>query len=194
MISKKISNIVYWLIRNGAIDEQEYELYEYAIYCLLLLCAPMIMAVVFGIIMNETLKGVIMIIPFMMIRKYSGGYHAKSIRVCLTISSILMCTFFIILKNIQVSIALNVITCFSALIIAIFSPIDSENRRLEDTEVKRFNKISIIITFFVLLIYWLIQLTTWRDYSVCFGLSLILTAILMMPCINKKARKMSFRS
>lgn len=194
MISKKVSNIVCWLIKNGAIDKDEYELYEYAIYSLLLLWTPMIIAIVFGIIMNEILKGVIMIIPFMLIRKYSGGYHAKSIRVCLTISSILMCTFFIILKNIQVSIAFNVITCFSALIIAIFSPVDSANRRLEDTEVKRFSKISIMISFFVLLIYWLIQLTTWRDYSVCFGLSLILTAILMIPCIDKKARKMSFRS
>ena len=194
MISNKVKGIVWWLINNGAINEEDYELYEYAIYSLFFLWSPMIMAIIFGMILKITIKAIIFIIPFMLIRKYSGGYHAKNISVCLVSSCILMIIFLIILKYIKVSIALNVITCFSALIIAIFSPVDSENRRLEDAEAKRFNKISIIITFFVLLVYWLIQLTTWRDYSACFGLSLILTAILMIPCINKKAGKMSFRS
>lgn len=194
MISNKVKGIVGWLINNGAINEEDYELYEYAIYSLFFLWSPMIMAIIFGMILKITIKAIIFIIPFMLIRKYSGGYHAKNISVCLVSSCILMIMFLIILKYIKVSIVLDVTTCFSALIIAIFSPVDSANRRLEDTEVKRFSKISIMISFFVLLIYWLIQLTTWRDYSVCFGLSLILTAILMIPCIDKKARKMSFRS
>lgn len=194
MISNKVKGIVWWLINNGAINEEDYELYEYAIYSLFFLWSPMIMAIIFGMILKITIKAIIFIIPFMLIRKYSGGYHAKNISVCLVSSCILMIMFLIILKYIKVSIVLDVTTCFSALIIAIFSPVDSANRRLEDTEVKRFSKISIIITFFVLLVYWLIQLTTWRDYSACFGLSLILTAILMIPCIDKKARKMSFRS
>jgi accessory gene regulator B len=194
MISNKVKGIVGWLINNGAINEEDYELYEYAIYSLFFLWSPMIMAIIFGMILKITIKAIIFIIPFMLIRKYSGGYHAKNISVCLVSSCILMIMFLIILKYIKVSIVLDVTTCFSALIIAIFSPVDSANRRLEDTEVKRFSKISIIITFFVLLVYWLIQLTTWRDYSACFGLSLILTAILMIPCIDKKARKMSFRS
>lgn len=194
MISNKVKGIVWWLINNGAINEEDYELYEYAIYSLFFLWSPIIMAIIFGMILKITIKAIIFIIPFMLIRKYSGGYHAKNISVCLVSSCILMIMFLIILKYIKVSIVLDVTTCFSALIIAIFSPVDSANRRLEDTEVKRFSKISIIITFFVLLVYWLIQLTTWRDYSACFGLSLILTAILMIPCIDKKARKMSFRS
>lgn len=194
MISNKVKGIVGWLINNGAINEEDYELYEYAIYSLFFLWSPMIMAIIFGMILKITIKAIIFIIPFMLIRKYSGGYHAKNISVCLVSSCILMIMFLIILKYIKVSIVLDVTTCFSALIIAIFSPVDSANRRLEDAEVKRFSKVSIIITFFVLLVYWLIQLTTWRDYSACFGLSLILTAILMIPCIDKKARKMSFRS
>ena len=61
-----------WLIRCGAIDEMDRELYEYAVYSFIFLIAPLAIILTFGIIMDRVLESIIIIITFMCVRKFSG--------------------------------------------------------------------------------------------------------------------------
>ncbi len=63
-MQKYAGTIITWLICQQAIQEQDRELYTYALYNMVLL-----------------------IIPFMMLRKFSGGFHAKTPLRCMAISS-----------------------------------------------------------------------------------------------------------
>lgn len=75
--------ITTWLIRQGAIKEGERELYEYAAHSFFLAIAPFAYALVIGGILGELNVSLILVIPFVVIRKYSGGFHAKREWTCL---------------------------------------------------------------------------------------------------------------
>ncbi|GLG04480.1 hypothetical protein DXB59_17460 [Ruminococcus sp. OM05-10BH] len=81
--------IVTWMIDNGSIDEEEREIYEYAIQSLKLLIMPVFYAVFMGYILQEWRITACFVFVFAIVRKFSGGYHAKTE---------LQCTFFSILS------------------------------------------------------------------------------------------------
>ena len=90
-------HVATWLIRCGAIDEMDRELYEYAVYSLIFLIAPLAIILTFGIMMDRVLESIIIIIPFMCVRKFSGGFHAKHVWVCIlcSCSVLFMCVYMV---------------------------------------------------------------------------------------------------
>ena len=74
------SVIVSWLIKKGAVSAEDRELYEYALTSAVMLISPLLLSLVIAAIMGVPLNGLILVIPFMTIRKYSGGFHSKRLR------------------------------------------------------------------------------------------------------------------
>ena len=69
--------VVDWMIRQKVINEKEKELYGYALYSVGLLILPLLFAVGIGFILGSMKSGIALVVPFMILRKYSGGYHAN---------------------------------------------------------------------------------------------------------------------
>ncbi len=86
-MQKYAGTIITWLICQQAIQERDRELYTYALYNMVLLIIPLGLAVMFGWIIGNIRQAIVMIIPFMMLRKFSGGFHAKTPLRCMAISS-----------------------------------------------------------------------------------------------------------
>ena len=78
-----------WMIRCKVINESEKELYQYALYSAILQIIPLLLAAGIGFCFGSMRCGIIMILPFMILRKYSGGFHAKRLEFCLLGSSLL---------------------------------------------------------------------------------------------------------
>lgn len=125
-----------WLIKCGAIPETDRELYEYAIYSILLSLSPMLLALAIGALFGSAVQGVLTITPFVILRKFSGGYHAKSARVCFISSSLLLVLCIFLSSVIKCDIKLLVATILSAISLAYFSPLENENRLLSREEQK----------------------------------------------------------
>lgn len=183
MVKRIISRIVKWLIDNDEIEQDDYELYEFAIYSLIFTWSPLILAIVIGIIMEIPIKAIIMIIPFMIIRKFSGGYHINNPKVCFCVSCFLMIIFIGAIKSIKTGFYFDVMVYMSVALIVCKSPIDSEKRKLLESEKKRFKCISRNISIILLLIYLVVKYLNSHTYAVCIGLSLILTGLLMLPYV-----------
>lgn len=183
--------VVNWLVRNEAVEESERELYEYAVQSLSMLIAPLFMAAGIGWLFGEFKMSFVLILPFMVLRKYSGGYHAKKQRICMIISSLLLALCFASAKFLTVGPALTIGVICAAICLAIFSPVDSENRRLSKEEQRDFGKVArILVTIFVTLYMALILLK--KDTSAVYlALGIILPAVLQLPCILKKERKLN---
>ena len=79
-----------WMIRCKVINESEKELYQYALYSAILQIIPLLLAGGIGFCFGSMRCGIIMILPFIILRKYSGGFHAKRLRFCLVESSLLL--------------------------------------------------------------------------------------------------------
>lgn len=70
-----------WMIRCKVINESEKELYQYALYSAILQIIPLLLAGGIGFCFGSMRCGIIMILPFIILRKYSGGFHAKRLRI-----------------------------------------------------------------------------------------------------------------
>lgn len=125
--------IINWLIKSKAIKDDERELYEYALNSMVLLLSPAIISITIGCIMGIPVNGIFMVMPFLFLRKFSGGYHARHAWTCFVGSSILVTLFLWISTKINSGILLYVVTVISVVELCVFSPIQSGNRNIEGT-------------------------------------------------------------
>lgn len=189
MISKCADAVTDWLISCDAVENKDKELYRYALYSIFLSVSPIFMAIGIGLCLGCVWQSVTIIIPFMLIRKFSGGYHAKHSWSCLIGSSFLLLLCIVLSFQIEFGWMLECVTLGAAVSLIYFSPIDNENRELSKGECKRYKKIAaiLVISFlFTKQIFFFCQLCT---YSICISLGIILSAGLQIPCIFKKFGK-----
>lgn len=69
-----------FLVAQGVVSEEEREVYEYGIYSLGIKWLPIMLFLLAAQMAGTLLDGFIMLFAFMKIRKYSGGYHASSLK------------------------------------------------------------------------------------------------------------------
>lgn len=189
--------ITAWLIRHEAIKEGQRELYEYAVHSFFLGIAPLIYAVIIGGIAGELKVSVTLTIPFMMIRKFSGGFHAKKEWVCLVSSCLLLYGCILAASHLRHTIVFSIFVLMGVICLMAFSPVDSENRRLEPDEKNLRKRDAAIISLIFYAVYLVLMLSGKERYAICIGVGILLTVGLQMPCVlqkmTKKAKKLSFR-
>lgn len=137
--------IVAWLIDSGSIDEEEREIYEYAIQSLKLLIIPAFYAVFMGWLLQEWGITLCFVFVFASVRKFSGGYHAKTEVKCTLFSLLSIFLGVESVKIIDIGLGLKIAFLVSVLIILMASPVASPNKRLEKNDKKSIRKIIFII-------------------------------------------------
>ena len=180
--------ITTWLINTGTISQEDRELYEYATYSFIISILPLMIIVIIGFMMGKVAESILIIIPFMCIRKFSGGIHAKHSWVCMISSCgiLFLCVYGI--SYIRYDFITNIIVVCSVLSLILFSPIDSENRKLNLMEKRKFKKVTIIIVIIFFAIYCLLSLLQNKIFALSIAEGIILTASLQVPCVVKEIR------
>ncbi len=177
------NSIVNWLIKNSAISEENRELYEYAVYSAELLILPVIMAIVIGWLAGSTVNGIMLIIPFMFLKKYSGGYHAKKLSICMIISNILL-TAMIKLSICDIKPAyMYITTCIAFIELCIVSPIQSDNKVLNEKEMRHYKKVVVMQLAVYSIIIICSSILNCMIVTKCICLGIILASIMQLPCI-----------
>lgn len=178
------------LISKGTISENEQELYCYGFFMLLSHLLYFILAAVFGLILGCFFESVIFYIAFQFIRRYAGGYHAKTETRCEIMSaiSIIACIVVIRLSTIyNFNIVLLCLVAVATIFIAVLSPLDTTEKPLSKKEFKCFRKTSWIVLF---VITTTIIVSYFIGFSVVFtscSMSLILESILLVAGKIKKS-------
>lgn len=183
MMKRCAQKLSKWLYVQGAIEESDVELYEYGAYVLLVNASPLLLSLVIGFVMELTLNGVLLIIPFVLIRKFSGGFHAKRVEVCFTLSALIISLGIYLTKEIAPEIPLHVITICSVISLIIWSPIDSEKRRLKDEEKRRYKYVASGLAILFGVIYVILCIGGKDNYAVCIALSIALSSGLQGICL-----------
>ena len=154
------------LARNSIIDESEKELYVYAVYTLVSQVFPLILVMITGALMGKIMEGILFIIPFLCIRKFSGGFHAKHMHTCI-FSSCIICTICIYLTGvIRYGIMITAAMVAASFSLVLFSPVENENRKLEEDE----RSSSVSGNLYVMCCFEIIQdscMYSSRNYHVC---------------------------
>ena len=183
MIEKCADYIVTWLQKSEIIKETDRELYWYAVYSLFLSLLPILLATGFGLLMGCMKESLSIIIPFMIIRKFSGGYHTKKMQSCFLISSILIWLCISLSLWVKFNWQFVIVIAIASVSLSILSPIENINRSLNQKEKRQYKKTTIILLVIFLSVIGSCLFTGLENYAIGISIGITLTATLQYPCI-----------
>lgn len=178
MIFRCSGKIAQRLCLSEIISEDEYELYQYAVFSIMSTIIPLIMVMTIGGILGLMKNGIVMIIPFLTIRKFCGGFHAKREWICILLSVIVVTGCIILTTYCKADIWLNGGVMGAVLTISMFSPVVSANRDIPKQERMICRKIAVILTVISASIYFVLRFWGYNQFVVCIAVGVILTAVL----------------
>ena len=122
----------------------------------------------------------------MLLKKYSGGYHAKKLSICMIISTILL-TAMIKLSICDIKpLYMYIATCIAIIELCLVSPIQSDNKVLNEKEIRHYKKIAVmqLAVYSIVIICTSILGCFTAARCICFGI--ILASFMQLPCIVTK--------
>lgn len=176
------------LIEYEAIAPEDEDLYCYAVHCLFLAVIPFVISMVIGVLLGKAPECLWIVVPFMLMRKFSGGHHAKTQLRCFLESS---CAMYVAIEAsvfLTDGSAVRIGMVLAVLWLAVFSPIDSENRRLSSQQKKVYKRTAITISMVFVLLYGILSVFHWWEAAVSVAIGIILCAVMQMPCLFKDIR------
>ncbi|RGH61980.1 hypothetical protein DXD93_09660 [Ruminococcus bromii] len=182
---KLISSKVARILCKDEKHTDNYELYEYAIYIILSSAFHMATVIVLGLVFNLLTESLVFYLSFIVIRKFAGGYHAKTPVRCYAFSVI---SSIIVLCLIKLSnsvcfiftYVLIVLELFSVVLILLISPLDTENNPLNSREKKSYKMLAALISTCIFTISTLCVFTGCRNIGLSMICAIIMSAIVLL--------------
>lgn len=192
MIKEFSYRIVKWMVREGVIPDKDKGLFSYAIYSLLFGLLPVFIVILLGFVFGMLREGLLMIVPFMLIRKFSGGYHLDSPKICVIFSTILLTVAMGVIKIIvqgECMVLLSMLVSLSVICLCVLSPMDNDFRKLTKKERQLFRKIACTLAIISLVGYIAMCKVMSIQYAAAFGVGILLVAVLQILGVAAKASK-----
>lgn len=151
IISKRILS---YAVSHGIIRDEQYEEYVYILTMLLNIFATDITLLLIGVLMNMTWECIAFWLVYMLLRKYCGGLHFSTSLRCY-LSSCIMCPIVLLFIRFMPFNAaiLTAITILAAIALFILSPVEAENKPLDEKETAVFGKAARLLTAAVVIMY-----------------------------------------
>ena len=138
--------IVQQLLKWKIIVQEEYEIYLFGVQQLISNILNVLSAIIIGLITREVLPCMIFLICFTAIRQYAGGYHASTRPRCYLLSMSVVAVVLAIIRYVTISFWLLVgLLIIASLVILLLSPVDTENKRLDNIEQNYYRRKAIVI-------------------------------------------------
>lgn len=181
-----------WMVRKGVIPDKDKGLFSYAVYSLLFGLLPVFIVILLGFLFGMLREGLLMIVPFMLIRKFSGGYHLESPKICVIFSTILLTVamgFIKIIVRRECMVLLSMLVSLSVICLCVLSPMDNNFRKLTKKERQLFRKIACTLAIISLVGYIAMYKVMSIQYAAAFGVGILLVAMLQILGVVAKASK-----
>lgn len=149
MLRELAEHISLKLVTTKTINIDDREFYTYGLELLLSKTIFCSIILIFALITNTLLISAMFLFMYMLIRQYSGGFHCKTSEMCFLVSILLylLMLFLVRIDFNQIETSLCIFSTVSFFIIAVFSPIVSENNPLSPKQKIKYRRYSIIIAF-----------------------------------------------
>lgn len=135
MIDLLTKNSVEILIRNGIIEESEKEVYRFGISGLYRFLMNIITSIIIGALFGMLWQTILFSAAYIPLRRFAGGYHAKTPGRCYFLSCLLVVGVLMLLKHVAFSVtAVLILIVAASAIVFIKAPVASENKPLLDQE------------------------------------------------------------
>lgn len=139
------------LLSHNTITEELFDIYVYGFELLLSSLMSTSIVLVVGMLLGRILETIVFLITFVLLRSFTGGYHANSYLLCVLVTSLSYGFVLLLSEFIKVSINAYIILALVGLVVLlILAPIGHPNKKLSPEKKIRFKIISIIIFAFII--------------------------------------------
>ncbi len=182
---KKLSS---FLIQNHNIDKGDRELYEYAVKIIVHGIINIVITILIGLLFGMIKECLCFYITFFILRKFTGGFHAKTYADCLFSSVIIIVMTLFAIKYLEqqhYKVLFIIVVVISTIIIVALAPVENKNKKLSKRERRIYKFVSVGIS--LTLMFVVILLLDCSPVTVLpIGMGLILTGILLALAVFTK--------
>lgn len=177
-----------FFLRYGAIDKRDAEIYQYGNEIIISSVIDLLIVFIIGAIFNGIIYSILFFVPFFLLRKSSGGYHAESYFKCKLIFTLNILIILLLIN--QTDLIYNLysmilLLSFSVTVIVAAAPIESNNKPLTEKDIQNNSKkAKITVSLISLLI--LIVYNIDRGISLTLLLSLFSVSVAMIIELIRK--------
>lgn len=141
MVKRWAGAIVRRLIANGTIEEEKAALYEFGFEQGFRTMAETLLLLATGILLRVFWQCVLLLVVFTPIRRYAGGYHAKTPMQCAVKTWILTTAALLWYRFMPAyPVAQWVVMGAVLLAILLLCPVEDEHKPLQEYEIKKYRK------------------------------------------------------
>ena len=180
------------LKRKGIIDNDNLEFIRYGLYQLANYILFWICQIILYLFFGHLWDGILFLVAFIFLRRYSGGYHANTRIRCFIYSNLVSLSYigFCNLQSIYNNALLTLLFVASIVVILILSPIDNENKRLDEKEkIKYKSKVTKIIMIDILSVIFFKYIGMEKIYNILICSVTIASVLVLLGYLKDKKRK-----
>lgn len=138
---KMVDRLVVKLIADGAIEEEDKEIYEYGFTQGITMIVNILCTILIGICMNMLAEDIIFMITYIPLRSYAGGFHAKTKFRCFIYSNLLVVLVLGLIKFLAgYTYFMLVAGIIGAGCVIFLAPVEDQNKPLDEKEVEVYGK------------------------------------------------------
>lgn len=176
-----IDKTVNWLVNEKIIDELDLGIYKYGIRQGIDNIINVLVLIIEAVIIGVVRQSVTFLVSYTLLRKYAGGAHARTPFRCFIYSQIINISVFSIVKCMpKPSLVLWSLAIAAAIIIFIFSPVETKNKPLSQKERKVYGKKARIILVILISLASLMNLMMQLEQVICILVTVIVTTLTMV--------------
>lgn len=186
-VSKTILDI---LIKNNAVTKDDRAIVLFGIEQGLRSVMEVIVMLITAALMNLFWQSVIILISFIPVRIYAGGYHAKTPMQCAVKSWMLLTAVLLWMKyipgNVIIQISLFIVT---GIWMIIFCPIQDIHKLLRENEKSKYRFKAFRNYFINICVFCMGYITGFQILSRCIALAMFMVLLMMMAGTIKNKRR-----
>ena len=196
LLDSASTKLTQYLIRNNVISGDDFPIYKYGLELLISSIIETVVICVLGSIAFTLFDAVIFIVCFVLLRSFSGGFHAKSYLRCTVYSTVTFCSVALAAKYLHLGlITLSVISIIDLAVIMVFAPVENPAKPIENDQKPKLRMISTLVCIAFIVVSFVLYclgigysaIIVYSITSVC--ILVILGRVKEKPRINKQQKK-----
>lgn len=127
------------------ISKENEELYKYGFNIGLTILINLLSSVLVGVFFGMIFESMIFLMGYIPLRSYAGGYHARTSLRCYFISIFIMILILAFFSYVSLVSLYKMLLFIGVTVCIILSPVEDENKPLDDDEIRIYRKRSYIV-------------------------------------------------
>lgn len=187
-LDKYLARFTQKMIHAGTIEKEDEAIYIFGLHQGIMLLLNLLTTLMIGLIFGMVWESLFLLLVYIPIRSYAGGYHARTELQCYILSVVMIVSMLWIVKSFSGEILLNFIMFVIGVVSILFlAPLGDKNKPLDDMEQIVYRKRARILLSIESLFFGIFLFFSWNIVAMCISVSLFgLACLLFIAALKMK--------